>query len=275
MGYRMLITHGNGPQVGNLLIQQEEAKTLVPPQPLKIVGAMTQGQIGYMFQNTLRNYFKVKGKDVPVASVVTQVTVSPEDPDFNNPSKPIGPFYTKEEALKLQDEKGYTVKEVKPNGPRNWRRVVASPEPVSIVEIEAIRALLDARVIVIASGGGGVPVAIQPDGTVEGLAAVIDKDKAGNILSQAVNANVFMVLTDVENACINFGKPDQKAIGTIKLSEMRKLFTEGYFLSGSMGPKVEAAMRFVEAGGEKAIITSLFKAVDALEGKTGTIIIPD
>ncbi|MCD6102312.1 MAG: carbamate kinase [Candidatus Cloacimonetes bacterium] len=273
MGYKLIITHGNGPQAGNLLIQQEEGNKLVPAQPMDIVGAMTQGQIGYMFQNTLQNYFRQKGKDIPIVTVVTQVLVREDDPDFDDPTKPVGPFYTKEKALELKEKKGYAVKKVKPNGEKNWRRVVPSPEPYGIVESDCIQALVDAHAIVIASGGGGIPVMKKSDGTLVGLEAVIDKDKAGNKLAQSVNADIYLILTDVENAYINFGKPDEKALGKITVTEAEKYLEEGHFLAGSMGPKVTAAIRFVKAGGERAIITSLKNAVDALQGKTGTIIV--
>ena len=273
MGYKLIITHGNGPQAGTLLIQQEEGKKLVPPMPMDIVGAMTQGQIGYMFQNTLQNYFMQKGKNIPITTVVTQVLVKEDDPDFNDPSKPVGPFYTEEEAVRLKREKGYIVKKVKPNGEKPWRRVVPSPEPFEIVESNCVQALVDARAIVIASGGGGIPVMKKDNGTLQGLEAVIDKDKAGNVLAQSVNADIFLILTDVDSARINYGKPDEKSLGEITVDEVDKYLAEGHFLAGSMGPKVTAAIRFVKAGGEKAIITSLANAADALEGKTGTIIV--
>jgi len=272
LGYKLIITHGNGPQAGNLLIQQEEGKQLVPPQPLDVIGAMTQGQIGYMFQNILRNYFMNKGKDIPITTVVTQVLVDENDPDFDDPSKPVGPFYTKEVAHELHETKGYVVKQVKPKGEKTWRRVVPSPEPHTIVEADCIKALVAARAIIIASGGGGVPVKKNPDGTFSGLEAVIDKDKAGNILAQSVDADIFLILTDVQHACINYGKPDEKILGEISVAEAEKFLDEGHFLAGSMGPKMQAAIRFVKAGGDKAIITSLDHAVDALEGRTGTII---
>jgi len=213
-----------------------------------------------------------KGKDIPITTVVTQVLVDENDPDFDDPSKPVGPFYTKEDALELKDTKGYVVKQVKPKGEKTWRRVVPSPEPHTIIEADCIKALVAARAIIIASGGGGVPVKKNPDGTFSGLEAVIDKDKAGNILAQSVNADIFLILTDVQNALINFGKPDEKPLGKITVSEAEKYFDEGHFLAGSMGPKMQAAIRFVKAGGDKAIITSLDHAVDALEGRTGTII---
>lgn len=275
LGYKLVITHGNGPQAGNLLIQQEEGKSLVPPLPLDIVGSMTQGQIGYMFQNTLQNYFMNKNKKIPITTVVTQVLVKEDDPDFQDPSKPVGPFYTKEEALTLKNEKGYIVKEVKPKGEKTWRRVVPSPEPYEIIEADCVKALIDARAIVIASGGGGIPVVRDSKGILRGIEAVIDKDKAGNVLAQSVGANIFLILTDVENARINFGKENEKPIGKITVSEAEKLLEEGHFLKGSMGPKVTAAIRFVKSGGDMSIITSLAKAVDALEGKTGTIIVSD
>ena len=270
LGYKLIITHGNGPQAGNLLIQQEEAKNLAPPQPLDVVGAMTQGQIGYMFQNILRDYFLRNGKDIPITTVVTQVLVDENDPDFDDPSKPVGPFYTEQVAQELHDTKGYVVKQVKPQGEKTWRRVVPSPEPHTIIEADCIRALVAARAIIIASGGGGVPVKKNPDGTFSGLEAVIDKDKAGNVLAQAVDADIFLILTDVQNACINYGKPDEKALGEITVEEAEKYLEEGHFLAGSMGPKMQAAIRFVKAGGDKAIITSLDHAVDALERRTGT-----
>jgi len=273
LGYKLIVTHGNGPQAGTLLIQQEEGKKLVPPMPLDIVGAMTQGQIGYMFQNTLQNYFMQKGKDIPITAVVTQVLVKEDDPDFKDPSKPVGPFYTEEEAKILEREKGYIVKLVKPSSDKPWRRVVPSPEPYGIVEANCIQALIDARAIVIAGGGGGIPVMKKTDGTLAGLEAVIDKDKAGNKLAQEVGADIFLVLTDVENALINYGKPDEKPLGKITVAEAEKYLADGHFLAGSMGPKVAAAIRFVKAGGEKSIITSLSSAVDALAGKTGTIIV--
>ena len=273
LGYKLIITHGNGPQAGTLLIQQEEGKELVPAMPMDIVGAMTQGQIGYMFQNTLQNYFMQKGKNIPITTVVTQVLVKEDDPDFNDPSKPVGPFYTEEEAMKLKEEKGYIVKLVKPNVEKPWRRVVPSPEPFEIVESNCVQALVDAHAIVIASGGGGIPVMKKSDGTLQGLEAVIDKDKAGNVLAKSVNADSYLILTDVEHALINYGKPDEKPLGKITVAEAERYLEEGHFLAGSMGPKVTAAIRFVKAGGEKSIITSLANAVDALEGKTGTIIV--
>ena len=267
-GYRVVITHGNGPQVGNLLIQQEEASKLVPPQPLDILGAMTQGQIGYMLQQTLINYLREEKLNIPVATIVTQVLVDKDDPDFNNPSKPVGPFYTRKEAEKLIEEKGYIIKKVKP-GRKAYRRVVPSPDPIGIIEKDVIKMLVDAGFIVIASGGGGIPV-IDQNGQLRGVEAVIDKDLAGERLAEIVDADIFLILTDVEKVKLNFRKPNEKDLDKLTIAEAEKYLEEGHFLPGSMEPKVKACIRFLKAGGEKAIITSLDKAVEALEGKTGT-----
>ncbi|MFC1618894.1 carbamate kinase [Candidatus Neomarinimicrobiota bacterium] len=273
LGYKLIITHGNGPQAGNLLIQQEEGKNLVPPLPLDVCGAMTQGQIGYMLQNQLQNAFMEKKREIPIATVITQVQVHDDDPDFNDPSKPVGPFYTEAEARQLKETKGYLVKKVKPTAEKPWRRVVPSPEPIGIVEVHCIRALVAARVIVVASGGGGIPV-VEKDGRLTGVEAVIDKDMAGQKLAEVVDADIFLALTDVEHACLNYGQPNQEVLSEIKVSEIEKYLDEGHFHAGSMGPKVLACIKFVKAGGERAIITSLEKAVDALQGKTGTQIVP-
>ena len=255
-GYLQVLTHGNGPQAGALLIQQEEAKDIVPPQTLACCGAMTQGQIGWMFQNRIGYHFSQEGLDYPVATMITQVVVDKDDPGFQNPSKPVGPFYTEQEAMALKNEKGYIVKEAKPGQEKGWRRVV-----------------LDIDALVIVSGGGGIPVVKEDDGSYSGIDAVIDKDLSANKLGQVLNADYLLILTDVENAYINFNKPDQKTLGTITLSEAGRYQEEGQFAGGSMGPKMDAAMRFVRWGGKVAIITSLDNALDALEGKTGTRIV--
>jgi len=273
LGYKLILTHGNGPQAGNLLIQQEESKGLVPGQPLDVLDAMTQGQIGYMFQNQLQNAFHRIGKDIPIATLITQVLVNKDDPDFKNPSKPIGPFYTKEEAEELRENKGYLVKEVKPNAKKSWRRIVPSPEPIGIVEADTIKILLDNRVIIITSGGGGIPVVKTKNDDIRGVEAVVDKDRAGQKLAEIVGGNIFLVLTDVENAYINYGKPDQQALDEITISQAEEYIRSGHFGAGSMGPKIEACIRFVKSGGERAIITSLDKAVEALDGNAGTQIV--
>ena len=268
LGYDLVITHGNGPQVGNLAIQQEAAVDQVPSQPLVVLGAMTQGQIGYMMQQQLHNILDGDGKQV--VTIVTQVLVSKDDPDFIDPTKPVGPFYTEQVAQKLATERGWVVKKVRLTGDKTWRRVVPSPTPLSIAEAVSIKAMVEDGMIVIASGGGGIPVFRNNRGKLEGVDAVIDKDRAGAKLAEEVGTEILLILTDVEYAMINYGKPTQAPIRHMTVTEAKKRLAEGHFGAGSMGPKVEAALGFVERGGYKAIITSLEKAVDAIEGKTGT-----
>ncbi len=276
-GHRLVITHGNGPQAGNLLIQQEAGVAEVPAQPLDIVGAMTQGQIGYMFQQCMQNMLWDEQIPLPVISIINQVLVSEDDPDYQDPSKPVGPFYTKEEAERIKAERPeYIIKEVKPKSvEKRFRRVVASPEPIRNVEYLAIRKMVDNGMVVIASGGGGIPVIYDEKKNLKGTAAVIDKDKAGEVLATVVGADIYLVLTDIAHAKINFGAPEEKDVGRITYSEMKKLAAEGHFTAGSMGPKVEACLRFIEWGGQMAIITSLDNAINALIGKSGTRIVPD
>ena len=275
---RLIITHGNGPQAGNLLVQQDLGKEAVPAQTMDIVGAMTQGQIGYMLQQTLLNYLMDKDLKLPVAAVVNQVLVDENDPEFfgDAASKPVGNFLTEEEAKQVkQEHPEYIVKKVKPNGERVWRRTVPSPDPIANVGAEGIKRMVDAGIIVIASGGGGIPVVHDEDGHYAGVEAVIDKDLAGERLAEVVNADTFLILTDVEKAKLNYGQPDEEEVGPITLSQAKKYLAEGHFLAGSMGPKVKACIRFLEWGGNRAIITSLDKAVEALDGKTGTRITHD
>ncbi len=274
-GDELCITHGNGPQSGNLDVQQVAGKDKVPAQPLDVVGAMTQGQIGYMFMNTMQKQLKVQGVDRDVIAVVNQVVVDPNDPEFkgDDASKPVGNFFTEEEAQALKAaHPDYIVKHVKPSAEKGWRRIVPSPIPSRNAEIRAINKIMDAGIIVICSGGGGIPVMEDADGNFQGLEAVIDKDRAGEVLAEGVGADTLMILTDVEFAILNYGKENASPVGKVSLADMKKHAAEGHFLAGSMGPKVAAAMKFVEWGGQRAIITSLDKAVDALAGKTGTII---
>ncbi len=268
-GYRVVLTHGNGPQVGNLLIQQEEAKELVPPLPLDVCGAMTQGQLGYLIQQKLREALGQLGIVKPVVTVVTQVQVDPNDPAFADPTKPIGPFYSERERPALE-QKGYILKRVG-KGAKPWRRVVASPEPKDIVEIESMKELIAAGSIVIACGGGGVPV-VREDRHWRGVEAVIDKDLASALLAEELGAEILLILTDVERVALFFGTPQQVFLDRMSVREARRYLIEGHFPPGSMGPKVEAAIRFIEAGGERAYITSLEKALEALEGRAGTAI---
>ena len=267
--YRIVVTHGNGPQVGNILLQNEVGKEVAAPMPLYVCGAESQGLIGYMIQQNLTNLFAAKGRpDIPVATIVTQVVVDKADPAFANPTKPVGPFYSAEEAARLKKEKGYDVKE---DAGRGWRRVVPSPDPVEIFEKVAIRQLVDARTIVIASGGGGIPV-VRENGGLKGVDAVIDKDLAGERLAADVKASIFMILTDVAQVKLHYRTPQEKSLARMTVAEAKKYAAEGHFAKGSMEPKVRAAIRFVESGGEQAIITSLDRATDALEGKAGTAI---
>ncbi len=271
-GYEIVITHGNGPQVGNLAIQQEQGAHMVPAQPLFILGSMTQGQIGYMMQQSLQNELASEGTQV--ATVVTQVVVSTDDPDFQDPTKPVGPYYDEETAKRLGAENDWIIKQVRPNGDKTWRRVVPSPIPLGIAEAAIIKKMVESGAVVIASGGGGIPV-YRNGGKLKGVDAVIDKDRAGAKLAEEVSAGIFLILTDVEYALLNFGTENEEPVRKVTVDQAKKYLSEGHFKAGSMGPKVEAALGFVERGGDHAIITSLDKAVDALEGKTGTHIVPN
>jgi carbamate kinase len=228
-----------------------------------------------MLQQTLQNCLREMGLKVPVAAIVNQVLVSKDDPEFTGEvaSKPVGNFFTEEEAKKLKAEHPeYVIKKVKPNGDRTWRRTVPSPDPIANVERDAITSMVDSGIIVIASGGGGIPV-IQEDGKLVGVEAVIDKDLAGERLAEVVKADTFVILTDVEIAKLNYGKPGEKPVHHMTLPEAKQYLKEGHFLAGSMGPKVRACVRFIEAGGQRAVITSLDKVLDGLDGKTGTEIV--
>lgn len=268
-GYEVAIVHGNGPQVGRILLASESAKDVTPAMPFDVCGAMSQGYIGYHIQQALKYALSLRNRNCPVLTVATQMVVDENDPGFTNPTKPIGPFYSEEEAKALIEERGYTMKE---DAGRGWRRVVASPIPRRIVEIEAIKKLWDSS-IVISCGGGGIPVVERMDGTLEGVAAVIDKDFAAELLAEQVDADVLMILTEVEKVAINWGKENQQDLDHMSLKEAVQYIEEEQFAAGSMLPKVEAAMKFARTyPDKKAIITSLDKAIDALEGKTGTVI---
>ena len=268
-GYEMSIVHGNGPQVGRILLAFETAKDVTPAMPFDVCGAMSQGYIGYHIQQALKYALSARNKHCPVVTVATQLVVDKDDEACENPPKPIGPFYTEEEAKQLMQEKGYAMKE---DAGRGWRRVVASPTPRKIVEIDAIKNLWKST-IVVSCGGGGIPVVENPDGTLEGVAAVIDKDFAAELLAEQVEADVMMILTEVEKVAVNWGRPDQRSLDRMSLKEAARHVEEGQFAPGSMLPKVEACMKFVRQNPQKkAIITSLDKALEALEGKTGTVI---
>jgi len=265
-GHTLVISHGNGPQVGDLLLQHEAAKNSVPPFPMFMCGAQTQGSIGLLIQQTLQNSFKTLGLEKSVATVITQVEVSESDSGFQNPTKPVGPFYQNEEEFADQKSKGYVF--IADAG-RGFRRVVPSPVPQKIVELETIKDLVNNGVVTIASGGGGIPV-VRRNGLLEGVDAVIDKDSATQVLANALDADIFMVLTDVEKVSLNYKKPEQVDLDKISLVEAKQYINEGHFAKGSMLPKIEAVIKFLENGGRQAIITHPFKVLEALEGKTGT-----
>lgn len=272
-GHEVIVSHGNGPQVGMIHHAVNELTHVVeqdfPVIPLSVCVAMSQSYIGYDLQNALREELLNRSIHKPCATVITQVVVDSNDPDFKNPSKPIGRFMSEDEAKKLVDEKGYQVME---DARRGWRRVVPSPKPKSIVEIETVKALLQAGQVVIAGGGGGIPVIAQGN-HLKGTSAVIDKDFCSCLMAELVDADLLIILTAVEKCAINFGKPNQKWLDNITVAEAKEYCLQGHFASGSMLPKVEAAIKFAEsASGRKSLITLLEKAKDGIDGKTGTVV---
>jgi carbamate kinase len=271
-GHKIVLTHGNGPQVGATLLRHEAAKSIVPPFPLDACGAETQGFIGYMIQQALRNELKSRGIDKYVVTIITRVIVDKHDSAFQNPSKPIGPFYSKDEAAQILRQRPDLV--VREDAGRGYRRVVPSPDPKIIAERYAIRALVDSGFVVVACGGGGIPI-IEEGTQAAGVEAVIDKDLAAQRLATLIGADVLMILTDIAGAYINYGTARQEMITTITSGKLRNYLREGQFREGSMAPKVEAAIRFVESGGERAIIAELGSLTEALDGKTGThVVVP-
>jgi carbamate kinase len=271
LGYQVAITHGNGPQVGNILLQQINSDcNQTPAMPLDTCGAMSEGMIGYWLDNEIDVVLNKHKIDKDVVAIVTRVEVDPDDQAFENPSKPIGPFYTEEEAKRQMEETGAVFIE---DAGRGWRRVVPSPTPISILEHRVIKNLVDNGNIVISAGGGGIPV-YRKDGELIGVEAVIDKDYASEKLAELIDADILMILTGVDHVFVNYNQPNQQAIEEISVEEMKKYMKEGQFARGSMLPKVEAAVQFVESKpGRKAIITSLERAIDAISGICGTRII--
>lgn len=268
-GHQVVIVHGNGPQVGNIVLHEEAIDTeATPTMPLHACAGMTQGMIGYWIQKALNEEFAKENLKKDAVTIVTQVEASPEDPAFSNPTKPIGPFYSEEEAKTIISEKGYEMRE---DSGRGWRRVVPSPKPLNIIEIPVIEKLLDANATVIAAGGGGIPVRDNGDGTFSGIDAIIDKDFAAELLAENIGADTLLILTAVDNAMINFGKENQEVLEKISVEEAKKHIADGQFAAGSMLPKVEASVKFAEFGG-RAIITSLANAQNAIENNLGTII---
>jgi len=265
-GWDVVVTHGNGPQVGAILLQNDLAKDLTPPMPLGICVAESEGLIGYMIQQCLSNALKKADIDRPVVTLITQVLVDEDDPSFANPTKPIGPEYSDDEIEEIKNE-GYKIKK-QPDG--CWRIVVPSPDPKSIVEGEIINKMLDDGVVVISSGGGGMPVIEKEGWGLDGLEAVIDKDLASERVAEAIDAELLLILTNVDKVYLYYNTPKQKSLDKVSLKELKKYYTDGHFLEGSMGPKILAAIRFLEFGGKKVIISDVEKGWDALQGKTGT-----
>lgn len=266
LDYQIVLTHGNGPQVGNILRQNEEAKDVVPPFPLDVCNAESQGFIGYMLEQSLKNSLEIKGLTSNVVTLLTQTEVSAEDEAFEQPNKPIGIFYSEIEAKKIEKEKGWVMME---DAGRGYRRVVPSPQPKAIHGVDAIVKLLNQNTIVIAGGGGGIPVVRCQNGLLKGIEAVIDKDRTGKKLAEQIDADTFMMLTDVSNVYINYGKENQEKLETISVSQAQQYMDEGHFADGSMGPKMEAAIAFAKQG-KTAIICSLEEADLALSGQAGT-----
>jgi carbamate kinase len=270
-GHSLAMTHGNGPQVGDILLKNEAAKNTLPQMPLDICGAESQGMLGYMLQQSMRNELEFAGMTMGATTVLTQTIVNKNDTAFAHPTKPIGPFYTAMEAAKLKREKGWTI--INDAG-RGYRRVVPSPKPTAIVEADSIKKLLDEGIVVIACGGGGVPVVKDDAGRLQGVDAVIDKDHCAGLFAQLISAEILLVPTDVEKVSLNYGTPKQVDLDRLTVTDAEKYLDEGHFPPGSMGPKVESAMSFLKAGGRSAVITSLERANDALQGKAGTEISP-
>ncbi len=267
---RVVVTHGNGPQVGNLLVKNELAASVVPPVPLDWCGAQTQATLGFVLMNALEASLARRGISRRLATVVTRTRVDPDDPGFTKPTKPIGRYLPEDQAAFLM-EHGETWED---RGEKGWRRLVASPEPLEILDADAVTALIEAGFVVVANGGGGIPV-VREDDRLRGVEAVIDKDLGAALLARVVEADTLVVATDVSHAVLAYGTPEAEPIGTVPVSQLRSYAADGHFASGSMGPKVDAVCRFVEATGRRAVITSLDNIVDAVTGDSGTVVVPD
>ena len=270
-GHELVITHGNGPQVGNILVKNELAAHVVPPVPLDWCGAQTQGTLGFTILDALDSALAELDAARPVAALVTRTLVDRDDPGFTHPTKPIGRYLPADQARPLIDH-GQVWED---RGEKGWRRVVASPEPLEVLDVGPVRTLVDAGHVVVAAGGGGIPVVRDPDGRLRGVEAVIDKDLTAALLARTLGAHVLVIATDVDHAAVGWGTPQQRDLGRVTLTEMRRHAAEGQFASGSMGPKVDAATRFVAGGGPRSVITSLAHITEAVEGGFGTVIEPD
>ena len=270
-GHELVITHGNGPQVGNILVKNELAAHVVPPVPLDWCGAQTQGTLGFTILDALDSALAELDAARPVAALVTRTLVDRDDPGFTHPTKPIGRYLPADQA-RPQIDHGQVWED---RGEKGWRRVVASPEPLEVLDVGPVRTLVDAGHVVVAAGGGGIPVVRDPDGRLRGVEAVIDKDLTAALLARTLGAHVLVIATDVDHAAVGWGTPQQRDLGRVTLTEMRRHAAEGQFASGSMGPKVDAATRFVAGGGPRSVITSLAHITEAVEGGFGTVIEPD
>lgn len=275
-GFGVVVTHGNGPQIGNLMMQQEAAVAQVPPpQPMDICSAMSQGQLGYILQQALMNELKFHNLDFNVVTMVTQVLVNRHDPAFMHPIKPVGAFYDRATKEKLEVERGYQMEEVSPGTDAPFRRVVPSPDPIRILEVKALKKVIDAGMIAVAAGGGGIPVVLNERGEFLGFEGVVDKDLAGEKLAEAVAADMFIILTDVPYVKLFFGTPREQEVKRMNVAQAKSYLGEGHFGEGSMAPKVLACIRFIEYGGEEAIITSFDRAWAAVNDHVGTHIVPE
>ena len=272
MGYRVVITHGNGPQVGNILLQNELAKNRTPPMPLDVCGSESQGMIGYLIQQSLHNELRASGIDLPVVTLLTQVIVDKNDPAFQAPSKPVGPFCSREEAEKAVREKGETWME---DSGRGWRKAVPCPYPREFAEVGTIAGLIEQGTVLIAGGGGGIPVIRENDGSLRGVEAVVDKDLAASLLAKSIKSDMLAILTDVSQVALNYGRPNQQNLSRLTVGDARAYLEQGYFGKGSMEPKIRAAVEFVLAGEGQALITSLDNLVEGVKGLQGTRIVPD
>ncbi len=271
-GYNLVVTHGNGPQVGNALLRCELSRGMAPDLPLGVLVADTEGGMGYMIEQSLQNRLKKEGIERAVVTIITQMLVDKNDPAISNPTKFIGQFYSEEEAHIFMESRGWHMKQ---DVDRGWRRVVASPKPIASLQSETIKTLVQNGTIVVAGGGGGIPVYVDNHGNYEGLDAVIDKDFASAVLAKEVNADVLAILTAVDNVALNFGTPEEKILEQVSFKEMKKHLHDGQFPSGSMGPKIKAALKFIEDGGKMVVITSLQNAKSGVMGQCGTRIIAD
>jgi len=269
-GHELVVTHGNGPQVGNILVKNELAAHVVPPVPLDWCGAQTQGTLGFTIMNALDDALRDLGLDTPVAALVTRTLVDRDDQGFTHPSKPIGRYLPREQAQTLIDH-GQVWQD---RGEKGWRRVVASPEPLEVLDVGPARVLVESGHVVVAAGGGGIPVVREADGRLRGVEAVIDKDLTAALLARTLAADVLVIATDVDHASLDWGTDTQRELGRVTLTEMRRYADDGQFAAGSMGPKVDAAVRFVAGGGPRSVITSLTHITDAVEGGFGTVIEP-